>query len=206
MFTGIVTDIGRIARVEQRGDTRVVVETAYDMADVDLGASIACSGVCLTVVDKSAAGAPGWFAVDVSGETIARTAQGQWTEGKPLNLERAMKLGDELGGHIVTGHIDGVAEVIGVCPEGDSKRIGFSVPGDLAPFMASKGSVTVDGVSLTVNQVADHGGTTHFSINVIPHTQAMTTLGALEAGQAVNIEIDVLARYLRRMEHYRAKA
>lgn len=206
MFTGIVSDIGTIASVETRGDTRIVVSTAYDTAGIDLGASIACSGVCLTVVDKSAPGESGWFAVDVSGETISRTAQGQWTQGRRLNLERAMKLGDELGGHIVTGHVDGIAEVLDVRPEGDSKRIGFSVTRDLAPFVATKGSITIDGVSLTVNGVEDHADSTHFSVNVIPHTQAMTTLGALEAGQTVNIEIDVLARYLQRMEHYRAKA
>ena len=205
MFTGIVTDIGTIRDVERRGDTRVVIDTAYDTATIDMGASIACSGVCLTVVDKG----PGWFAVDVSGETIARTAQGQWTQGRRLNLERAMKLGDELGGHIVTGHVDGVAEVTGVAADGDSKRIGFRVTADLAPFLAPKGSVTVDGVSLTVNEVrderADEGGSTHFAINLIPHTQAVTTLGGLEAGTAVNIEIDVLARYLQRMEHYRGR-
>ena len=202
MFTGIITDIGTIASVEARGDTRLVVETAFDMASVDLGASIACSGVCLTVVDKGA----GWFAVDVSGESIARTAADQWTQGRRLNLERAMKLGDELGGHIVTGHVDGVGSVIGVCAEGDSKKIGFSIPAALAPFLAPKGSVTVDGVSLTVNEVVDQDdGTTHFAINLIPHTQAVTTLGALAPGQQVNIEIDVLARYLQRMEAYRAK-
>ena len=205
MFTGIVTDIGTIRQIEQRGDLRVVVDTAYDTDTVDLGASIACSGVCLTVVDKG----PHWFAVDVSGETTSRTAQGQWHEGRRLNLERAMKLGDELGGHIVTGHVDGIAEVIGVCAEGDSKRIGFRVTPDLAPFLAPKGSVTVDGVSLTVNDVRDEGveegGGTHFAINLIPHTQAVTTLGALEPGVAVNIEIDVLARYLQRMEHYRGR-
>ena len=205
MFTGIITDIGTIERIERRGDLRVVVATAFDTATIDLGASIACSGICLTVVDKSAPGAAGWFAVDVSGETISRTAQGQWTDGKRLNLERAMKLGEELGGHIVTGHIDGVAEVLGVCPEGDSKRIGFRVTPDLAPFLAPKGSVTVDGVSLTVNDVSDEAAGTHFAVNVIPHTQAMTTLGELTAGAAVNIEIDVLARYLQRMEHYRAR-
>ena len=201
MFTGIVTDIGTIDRIEQRGDVRVVVSTAYDTATVDLGASIACSGVCLTVVDKG----PGWFAVDVSGETGSRTAQGQWSAGRRLNLERAMKLGDELGGHIVTGHVDGLAEVTGVTPDGDSKRIGFRVPSDLAPFLAPKGSVTVDGVSLTVNEVRDEGDGTHFAVNVIPHTQAMTTLGDLAPGASVNIEIDVLARYLQRMEHYRGR-
>jgi riboflavin synthase len=202
MFTGIITDIGTIERVEQRGDLRVVVATAYDTAGVDLGASIACSGVCLTVVDKG----PGWFAVDVSGESVSRTAQGQWTAGKQLNLERAMKLGEEMGGHIVTGHVDGVAEVIGVCPEGDSKRIGIRLPRELAPFVAAKGSITLDGVSLTVNEVTDREDGTHFSVNIIPHTQAVTTLGALEAGQPVNIEIDVLARYLKRMEAYRGQA
>lgn len=206
MFTGIISDVGAIRSVEARGDTRVVVDTAFDTTTVDLGASIACSGVCLTVIDKGHDERGGWFAVDVSGETLSRTAQGQWSAGKPLNLERAMKLGDELGGHIVTGHVDGIAEVLGVRAEGDSKWIGFSVPSELAPFLASKGSVTVDGVSLTVNDVDDQGGITQFTINVIPHTQAHTTLGTLEAGQAVNIEIDVLARYLQRMEHYRAKA
>ncbi len=202
MFTGIVTDVGTIRSVESRGDLRVVVETAFDTGDIDLGASIACSGVCLTVVDKG----PGWFAVDVSGETVSCTAQGQWAAGRRLNLERAMKLGDELGGHIVTGHVDGVAEVVDVSREGDSKRIAFRVPSDLAPFLAAKGSVTVDGVSLTVNGVEDLGDGTRFGINLIPHTQNVTTLGGLEAGQPVNIEIDVLARYLQRMEHYRVKA
>ena len=203
MFTGIITDVGIIESVEARGDTRAVVRTAFDTNSVDLGASIACSGVCLTVVDKG----PGWFAVDISGETVSRTAQGQWTNGRQLNLERAMKLGDELGGHIVTGHVDGVAEVVGICPEGDSKRIGFRVPSELAPFIAPKGSITIDGVSLTVNEVADlPDGSTHFLVNLIPHTQAVTTLGALQQGQAVNIEIDVLARYLQRMEYYRGKS
>ena len=202
MFTGIVSDIGRIRSVEPRGDTRVVIETAFDTAGVDLGASISCSGVCLTVVDKG----PGWFAVDVSGETLSRTAQGQWSEGKRLNLERALRLGDELGGHIVTGHVDGVAEAIETQADGDSKRIGFRLPRELAPFIAPKGSVTVDGVSLTVNEVGDDGVEgTRFAVNVIPHTQAQTTLGELQPGQAVNIEIDVLARYLQRMEAYRAR-
>ena len=206
MFTGIITDIGTIDRIEARGDTRIVVATAYDTAGIDLGASIACSGVCLTVVDKSAAGPPGWFAVDVSGETIARTAAEQWTAGRRLNLERAMKLGDELGGHIVTGHVDGIATIDAIVADGDSKRIAIRVPTDIAPFLAGKGSVTVDGVSLTVNSVEDAADASVFHINVIPHTQAMTTLGTLAPGQAVNIEIDVLARYLQRMDHYRAKA
>ena len=195
MFTGIITDIGTIEAVEHRGDLRVTVATGFDTSSIDLGASIACSGVCLTVVDL----APGRFTVDVSGESVARTAQGQWSEGRKLNLERAMKLGDELGGHIVTGHVDGVAEVVRVEPSGDSKTIAFRVARDLAPYVAAKGSVTVDGVSLTVNTVSDGTEGTEFTVNLIPHTQAVTTLGAIEVGQAVNIEIDVLARYLSRM-------
>ena len=196
MFTGIITDIGTIDSVEQRGDLRVTVATAYDTATVDLGASISCSGVCLTVIDKG----PGRFTVDLSGETVSRSAQGQWSQGRKLNLERAMKLGDELGGHIVTGHVDGVAEVASIAPVGDSHVIAFKVTRDLAPFVAAKGSVTVDGVSLTVNAVSDGPDGTTFTVNVIPHTQAVTTLGTLEVGQAVNIEIDVLARYLQRMQ------
>jgi len=205
MFTGIVSDIGQIVRVDPRGDTRVRIATAYDTATVDLGASIACSGVCLTVVEKGRDDRGDWFAVDVSGETVARTAPGQWHEGRALNLERAMKLGDELGGHIVTGHVDGVATVLTVARTGDSHRIGLRVDTALAPFLAVKGSVTVDGVSLTVNEVADQDASTHFWVNLIPHTWSVTTLGALAPGQGVNIEIDVLARYLQRMEHYRGR-
>ncbi len=201
MFTGIVSDIGTIDSVEHRGDTRIRIATAYDTDTVDLGASIACSGVCLTVVDKG----PAWFDVQVSGETISRTARDQWTAGRKLNLERAMKLGDELGGHIVTGHVDGIADVLSIAPTGESHRIAFAVPAALAPFIAPKGSITIDGVSLTVNTVEDHGPTTHFTVNLIPHTQAVTTLGTLQQGHAVNIEIDVLARYLQRMEHYRGR-
>lgn len=201
MFTGIITDVGAIEAIETRGDLRAHITTAYDMATVDMGASIACSGVCLTVVDKG----PGWFAVDVSHETISRTAA-QWQVGQRLNLERALKVGDELGGHIVTGHVDGVGTVLGVCAEGDSQRIGFAVPASLAPFIAAKGSITIDGVSLTVNDVTDQpDGTAHSAINLIPHTQAVTTLGALVPGQSVNLEIDVLARYLQRMEAVRGQ-
>lgn len=196
MFTGIITDIGTITSVERRGDLRAVVATQYDTATVDLGASISCSGVCLTVVDKGR----GWFSVDVSGETVARTAEAQWREGQTLNLERAMKLGDELGGHIVTGHVDGVAEVARLAPSGDSLIVTFRVAAGLAPFIADKGSVTVDGVSLTVNSVSDAASASEFTVNLIPHTQMVTTLGALELGQTVNVEIDVLARYLSRMQ------
>ncbi len=202
MFTGIVTDIGTVTRVESPGDTRVVVSTAYDTATVDLGASIACSGVCLTVVDKG----PNWFAVDVSGETISRTAKDQWTEGRQFNLERAMKLGDELGGHIVTGHVDGLGTVVAVTEDGGSHRVKIRAGADIAPFIAPKGSVTIDGVSLTVNTVRDIDGEVEFGLNIIPHTWAVTTLGTIHVEQSVNIEIDVLARYLQRMEHYRAAA
>lgn len=201
MFTGIITDVGAIEAIENRGDLRARITTAYDMATVDMGASIACSGVCLTVVDKG----PGWFAVDVSHETISRTAA-QWQAGQRLNLERALKVGDELGGHIVTGHVDGVGTVLDIAPQGDSLRIAFAVPASLAPFIAAKGSITIDGVSLTVNDVTDQpDGTAQFAINLIPHTQAVTTLGALAPGQAVNLEIDVLARYLQRMEAVRGQ-
>jgi riboflavin synthase len=200
MFTGIITDIGRIEAVEQRGDLRVRIGCGYDMSGVDLGASIACSGVCLTVVDKG----EGWFAVDVSGESVSRTAAGMWSEGRRLNLERALKVGDELGGHIVTGHVDGVGVVVGLCPDGDSRRVGIAAPGSLAPFLSAKGSITVDGASLTINEVADQpDGTTHFALNLIPHTAAQTTLGELAPGSQVNVEIDILARYLGRMMELR---
>jgi riboflavin synthase len=201
MFTGIVTDVGTVRSAEQRGDLRLTIGTGYDLDTVDLGASISCSGVCLTVVDKG----EDWFAVDVSGETISKTAADRWREGARLNLERALRLGDELGGHIVAGHVDAVAEVVGTCPEGDSTRIGISVPRELAPMIAPKGSVTLDGVSLTVNEVREaEDGSTHFAVNIIPHTAQHTTLGHLSAGQQLNVEVDVLARYLDRMIAARA--
>lgn len=195
MFTGIITDVGTVRSAEQRGDLRLTILCAYDMNSVDLGASIACSGVCLTVVDKG----PDWFAVDVSGETLSRTAGGMWSEGARLNLERSLRVGDELGGHIVSGHVDGVAEVLGLCDAGDSKRISFAADLDLGRSIAPKGSISIDGVSLTVNDVEEVEDRTHFSINVIPHTAAHTTLGAFAQGQHCNLEIDVLARYLQRM-------
>lgn len=196
MFTGIVTDVGTVRSAEQRGDLRLVIGTNYDMDSVDIGASISCSGVCLTVVDKG----DDWFAVDVSGETTSKTAGEHWREGAKLNLERALRLGDELGGHIVTGHVDAVAEVLGICPEGDSTRIGIRVPKELAPMIAPKGSITLDGVSLTVNEVRDaEDDSTHFAVNVIPHTAKHTTLGDLAQGRQLNVEVDVLARYLDRM-------
>jgi riboflavin synthase len=200
MFTGIVTDVGTVRSAEQRGDLRLVIGTSYDMDTVDLGASIACSGVCLTVVDKG----NDWFAVDVSGETLSKTAADHWREGAKLNLERSLRLGDELGGHIVTGHIDAVAEVADRRPEGDSARIEISVPEALAAMIAAKGSITLDGVSLTVNEVRDSAGDTHFTVNIIPHTAQHTTLGALRHGQQLNVEVDVLARYIGRMLAARA--
>jgi len=195
MFTGIISDIGTIRSIEQRGDLRAVIGTGYDTATIDLGASISCSGVCLTVVDR----APGWFAVDISGETVSRTAQGQWAAGNRLNLERAMKLGEELGGHIVTGHVDGIGEVTALESIGDSRKVTISAGSELAPFLAPKGSVTLDGISLTVNTVTDRPDGFDFTVNIIPHTAAVTTFDALGVGRVLNIEIDVLARYLGRM-------
>jgi riboflavin synthase len=196
MFTGIITDIGTVRSAEPRGDLRLTIACGYDMASVDLGASMACSGVCLTVVDKG----KDWFAVDVSAETQARTPADRWKEGTRLNLERALRLGDELGGHIVTGHVDAVAEVVGTCPEGDSTRIGVRVPRALGAMVAPKGSITLDGVSLTVNDLRDgDDGSTDFSVNIIPHTAQHSTLGCLKPGEQLNVEVDVLARYIDRM-------
>jgi riboflavin synthase len=197
MFTGIITDIGTITRADQRGDLRLTIRCGYDLTTVDLGASIACSGCCLTVVDKGA----DWFAVDASAETISKTAQGIWAEGRKLNLERALKIGDEIGGHIVTGHVDSVGEVMSIKPAGDSHGVAIRVGPELAPFIAPKGSVTVDGVSLTVNNVTDNDDrSATFQLNIIPHTWSVTAFAALKSGQSVNIEIDVLARYLARMK------
>jgi riboflavin synthase len=202
MFTGIITDIGTIAKAEQRGDLRLIIHSGYDMVGVDMGASIACSGCCLTVVDKGA----DWFAVDASAETVSKTATGLWVEGNALNLERALKVGDELGGHIVTGHVDGVGEVKLVEPVGDSHHVEIKAPATLAPYIAEKGSITVDGVSLTVNSVSDEtDGSARFSLNIIPHTWQVTTFASLAAGRIVNLEIDVLARYLKRMESLRPR-
>ena len=196
MFTGIVTDVGTVRSVEQRGDLRLTIATHFDMQTVELGASIACSGVCLTVVDKG----DDWFAVDVSAETQSKTAADGWRQGAKLNLERSLRLGDELGGHIVTGHVDAVGSVVGVCPEGDSKRIGIAVPRSLGALIAAKGSVAVDGVSLTVNEVRDgEHETTHFSVNIIPYTAQHSTLGALEPERQLNVEVDILARYIDRL-------
>ncbi|MEN2787778.1 riboflavin synthase [Sphingomonas qilianensis] len=202
MFTGIVSDIGTISSVETVEDTRVIIRTAYEPDSIDLGASISCSGVCLTVIDKGADAGGKWFAVDVSGETISRTAEGQWTAGRRLNLERALKLGEELGGHIVTGHVDGIGRIDSITDEGGSKRIRVTAGPDIAPFVAEKGSITLDGVSLTVNAVEDQDGRVTIGVNIIPHTAAVTTFANLAPGDAINIEIDVLARYLGRMKSF----
>ena len=205
MFTGIITAIGTIRQIERRGDLRAVIACPFDPATIAIGASIACSGVCLTVVERGGTPGDSWFAVDISAESVACTVPGRWEEGQRLNLEPALRIGDELGGHIVTGHVDAVGEVVGICPEGASRKIGIAVPTELAPFIAPKGSITLDGVSLTVNEVADQpDGSAHFAVNIIPHTGEVTTLGTLAAGDKVNLEIDVLARYLKRMESLRA--
>ncbi len=197
MFTGIVTDIGEIVTVTpggQSGDRRFVVRTKHDMKPIAIGASIACSGCCLTVIEKGG----DWFAVEVSGESLAKTHLGDWKVGSPLNLELSLKLGDELGGHLVYGHVDGMGEVVSMTPEGGSVRFEFEAPADLARFVAAKGSVAIDGISLTVNEVMGN----RFGINVISHTQAVTTLGRAKIGQRVNLEVDMLARYVARLlEH-----
>jgi riboflavin synthase len=195
MFTGIVTDVGTVRKAEQRGDLRLTIGCGYDMDSVDLGASIACSGTCLTVVDKG----EDWFAVDLSGETVSRTAADRWREGAKLNLERSLRMGDELGGHIVTGHVDAVGEVADVTADGDSRRIAIKVPSELGPMIAQKGSIALDGVSMTVNDVRGPEGDILFSVNVIPHTAQNTTLGELTVGGQLNVEVDVLARYIERM-------
>jgi riboflavin synthase len=204
MFTGIVTALGQIREARQAGDLTAVIACPWDPATIAIGASIACSGTCLTVVERGGVAGDAWFTVTISGETVARTVPGRWAVGQNLNLEPALRLGDELGGHIVTGHVDAVGTAVSVSAVGDSWRVEISAPPSLAPYIAAKGSITVDGVSLTVNEVADQpDGTCHFALNIIPHTAAVTTLGALKAGDGVNLEIDVLARYLMRMQALR---
>lgn len=201
MFTGIVTATGTIAAAEQRGDLRLRINAPLDPARIDIGASIACSGVCLTVVERGGVAGDAWFDVDLSGETVSRTVPGMWNAGAQLNIEPSLRLGDELGGHIVTGHVDSVGEVVKVAREGDSWQVAIHARAEMAPFIAEKGSITVNGVSLTVNDVRDRAdGTCDFLLNIIPHTAAVTTLGELKEGDAVNLEIDVLARYLKRMQ------
>ena len=196
MFTGIITDIGTVRAVEKRGDLRARIATAYDTDTIDLGASIACDGVCLTVIETG----DDWFDVEISAETVSKTniSHNTWDPGRRINLERALKVGDELGGHIVSGHVDGVAELIALTDEGDSTRATFRAPGDLAKFIAPKGSVTLNGTSLTVNEV--DGAT--FGINMIPHTKAVTTWGQAKVGDRINLEIDTLARYVARLQDW----
>jgi len=193
MFTGIITDLGRVRAVERAasGDVRFAFTTRYDIGSISKGASIACSGVCLTVVDKGG----DWFAVEVSGETLSRTTLGEWQIGRAVNLEQALRLGDELGGHLVSGHVDGVARIASITPEGGSLRFTFEAPPELAKFVASKGSVAIDGISLTVNEVDG----ARFGINVIDHTRRVTSLGESAIGGRVNLEIDLLARYVARL-------
>ncbi|WP_069299898.1 riboflavin synthase [Neptunicoccus sediminis] len=195
MFTGIITDIGTVAELEQRGDLRARITTNYDPATIDLGASIACEGVCLTVIEMGKSAQGNWFDVEISAETVSKTNLGDWAEGRRINLERALKVGDELGGHIVSGHVDGLAEVIELHDEGDSTRVTLRAPHDLARFIAPKGSVALNGTSLTVNGVND----TEFDINFIPHTKQHTTWGDVALGDRINLEIDTLARYVARL-------
>ena len=194
MFTGIITDIGTIRSVAQRGDLRIEIATGYDVTSVDMGASIACDGVCLTVVEKTSDS----FSVDVSAESAGLTNIGEWKTGHPVNLERALKVGDELGGHIVSGHVDGVAEIVALRDQGDSTRVTLRAPNALAKFIAPKGSVALNGTSLTVNEVNG----THFGINFMPHTKAVTTWGSSTVGDRVNLEIDTLARYVARLQDW----
>jgi riboflavin synthase len=195
MFTGIISDLGQLRSVARRGDTRIVVETAYDTAGIDMGASIACSGVCLTVVGTG----PGWFSSDLSAETLARSTAADWQAGTVINLERSLRLGDELGGHLVYGHVDGVGALAERHADGDSHRLVFTAPAEVLRFVAVKGSIAVDGVSLTVNRVSDGSGGGSFEVTTIPHTARATTLGACRPGTRVNLEIDMLARYVQRL-------
>ena len=194
MFTGIITDIGTVQALEHRGDLRARIATSYDTAGIDLGASICCDGVCLTAVALG----EGWFDVDISAETVSKTNIGAWAEGQRINLERSLKVGDELGGHIVSGHVDGVAELVGMVDEGDSTRLTFRAPEGLAKFIAPKGSVALNGTSLTVNEVDG----AEFGINVIPHTKEVTTWGDAALGDKINLEIDTLARYVARLQEW----
>jgi riboflavin synthase len=191
MFTGIITDVGEVRSIEKRGDTRIEISTSYNTAEIELGASIACSGPCLTVVEKG----DGWFAIEASAETLDRTTIGDWSVGSKVNTERALKLGEELGGHIVSGHVDGIAKIISIKAEGDSKRFELEVPEDLKSFIAEKGSVALEGVSLTVNEVSGN----RFGVNIISHTQACTTFEEKSEGDRINLEIDMLARYVSRL-------
>lgn len=198
MFTGIITDVGTVQLIAKRGDTTIKIATAYDPAAIAIGASIACSGPCLTVVAKGGKQGDAWFSVEASAETLSKTTLGHWTVGTKVNLERSLKVGEEIGGHIVSGHVDGVGDVLSADAEGDSTRIRIRAPKQLAKFIAAKGSIALDGTSLTVNEV--DGAT--FGVNIIPHTAKVTTWGGVKAGDKLNIEIDMLARYLARLKEF----
>ncbi|MBU2992745.1 riboflavin synthase [Octadecabacter sp. 1_MG-2023] len=197
MFTGIITDVGTVLALENRGDLRARIGTDYDISGIEIGASIASDGVCLTVVDKGT-DPSGWYDVDISAETVNLTNLSDWVVGKRVNLERALKVGDELGGHIVSGHVDGVAQITKMVDEGDSTRVTLKAPDDLARFIAPKGSVALNGTSLTVNEVDDAS----FGINFIPHTKTVTTWGDAKVGDAINLEVDTMARYVARLQDY----
>jgi len=194
MFTGIVTDVGQVRHLEKRGDTHIEIATHYDMDKLPMGGSVACAGTCLTIVERGPSDDP-WFAVTASAETLSKTTMGTWKVGTPINLELPLKVGDELGGHIVSGHVDGQAKLVSMHTEGESTRMLFEAPKALSRFIAEKGSVALDGVSLTVNEVDG----ARFGINVIPHTLSVTTFGHLQPGMSVNLEIDTIARYVARL-------
>lgn len=198
MFTGIITDVGTVQLIAKRGDTTVKIATTYDPAAIAIGASIACSGPCLTVIAKGGKEGDAWFSVEASAETLSKTTLGSWAVGSRVNLERSLRVGEEIGGHIVSGHVDGVGDVVSVTPEGDSMRYKVRAPKQLAKFIAAKGSIALDGTSLTVNEV--DGNT--FGVNIIPHTAKVTTWGDIKAGDKINIEIDMLARYLARLKEF----
>ncbi len=198
MFTGIITDVGTVQLITKRGDTTIKIATAFDPATIAIGASIACSGPCLTVIAKGGKEGDAWFSVEASAETLSKTTLGAWAAGTRVNLERSLKVGEEIGGHIVSGHVDGVGDVVSVTPEGDSTRYKIRAPKQLAKFIAAKGSICIEGTSLTVNEVEG----TAFGVNIIPHTAKVTTWGGIKAGDKVNIEIDMLARYLSRLKEF----
>lgn len=198
MFTGIIVDVGEVIALEQQGDLRARLACAFDPDGIDLGASIACNGVCLTVIDKGTEQGQNWFDVQISAESVSKTNISGWEIGTPVNLERALKVGDELGGHIVSGHVDGVATIVDMADEGDSTRVTFEAPEALAKFIAPKGSVALDGTSLTVNEVDGR----RFGVNFIPHTKSATTWGHVQTGDRINLEIDTLARYVARLAEW----
>ncbi|MEM8790735.1 MAG: riboflavin synthase [Pseudomonadota bacterium] len=199
MFTGIVREVGRVLEIDEAGDTRIRIACARPIETIEIGASISCSGACLTVTETGETHGQAWFAVDASAETLSKTTLGSWQVGTRVNLEPALRIGDELGGHIVSGHVDGVGTIVSITPEGGSHRVVIEAPKALGQFMAPKGSVTLDGISLTVNEVEDAAGATRFGINIIPHTWRETNLSEAGEGTTVNLEIDVLARYVARL-------